>query len=58
LFQSQQQQSLAMNKMDLLGIPLELFEVIVGHVCFVDLPFLFQTSKAVQVIKHLIKTNP
>ena len=47
-----------MNKMDLLGIPLEVFEVIVGHVCFVDLLFLFQTSKAVQVIKHPIKTNP
>lgn len=48
---------MALNKMEFLDFPLEVFEIIVGHVCFVDLPFFLQTSKAVQVIKHPIKTS-
>ena len=35
--------------MDILKFPLEVFEMIIGEIDFRDLPYLLQTSKAVNV---------
>jgi hypothetical protein len=35
--------------MDLLEFPFEVFEMVVGQISFVDLPYFLQTSKQVQV---------
>ena len=37
-------------KPDPLSLPFEVFQLIIGAVSFVDLPYFIQTSKAVNVI--------
>jgi hypothetical protein len=38
--------------MNLDTLPLEIFEMVIESVCFVDLPYLLQVSKAIQVPPH------
>ena len=43
---------------NILSLPLEVFEAIVGAVSFVDLPHFLQTSKQIKVFKTTLVTIP
>jgi len=40
------------------SVPLEVFEQIVGSICFVDLPYFLQVSKRTHVLPPLELSDP
>jgi hypothetical protein len=45
------------SEMSLTTFPLEVIEMIIGKMCFVDLPYFLQTSKVIQVDPTALHSN-